>query len=185
MHFGMRCPHAEATMQFFRSIGLTVAVEPGASGFIDHVSVIRGGLRVDPKAPASGLLHEAGHLAIVPARFRHYLSGDLDEGMTQIFAELDQMELEPDSQLQRAMLQTGDPEATAWAFAAGRAIGLPDELIIQDDEYSGEGGFIRGALAANSYLGINGISHAGFCVPRYNPYRPLPVYPSLAFWLQQ
>jgi len=172
-------------MKFLSAIGLTVAVEPGASGFIHFVAVVCGGLRVDPKAPASGLLHEAGHLAIVPTRFRHHLSGNLDEGMKMIFAELYQMELESDSQLQRAVLQTGDAEATAWAFAAGRAIGLPDELIIQDDEYSGDGGFIRGALATNSYVGINGISHAGFCVPRHNPYRPLPVYPSLAFWLQQ
>jgi len=185
MKYGMLCPHAEAAMQFLSAIGLSIEVKDGASGFIDHVAVVDGGLQADPKAPASGLLHEAGHLAIVPTRFRHYLSGNLGEGMKKIFAELDQMDLEPDSQLQRAILQTGDPEATAWAFAAGRAIGVPDELIIQDGEYSGEGGFIRMALAANSYVGINGISHAGFCVPRHNPYRPLPVYPSLAFWLQQ
>ena len=31
---------------------------------------------------------------------------------------------------------------------------------------------------------INGIAHAGFCVRRATPYRPLPVYPTLAYWLQ-
>lgn len=184
MTFGMHCSHAEAAMQFLTSIGLTVKVEDGARGFIEHVAILDGGLRVDPRAPASGLLHEAGHLAIVPTRFRHYLSGDLGQGMKRAFEELNQLGLDPEAPLMRAMLQVSDPEATAWAWAAGKAIGLPDQKIIQDDEYQGEGGFIRFALASNSYVGINGLSHAGFCVPRVNPYRPLPVYPSLAHWLQ-
>ncbi|MFL1449222.1 hypothetical protein ACI77O_12575 [Pseudomonas tritici] len=94
------------------------------------------------------------------------------------------MALEPDDALVRAMIQAGETEATAWAFAAGRAVGLPDELIIQDCEYGGEGQHVRNALSASSYLGINGIQHAGFCVTRPNPYRRLPVYPALAFWLQ-
>lgn len=181
----MHCPYAEAAVQFLRNIGLIVEVENGASGFIEHVAIVSGELRVDPHAPASGLLHEAGHLAIVPARFRNYLSGNLDEGMEAIFSELDQMRLEPDSPLERAMLQVSDPEATAWAWAAGKAIGIPEDMIIQNSEYSGSGCFIRRALSSNSYIGINGISHAGFCVPRRNPYRELPVYPSLAFWLQK
>lgn len=182
--YGMQCPHAERAMHFLCEIGIAVQLAPGASGFIEHVEVLNGGLHVDPRAPASALLHEAGHLAIVPTEFRYMLSGDLDAGMEKIFQHLDSLELEPDSHLQRAMLQTGDAEATAWAFAAGRAIGMPDELIIQDDEYSGEGRFIRKSLAAGAYVGINGISHAGFCVRRATPYRPLPVYPTLAYWLQ-
>ncbi len=182
--YGMQCPHAERAMQFLSEIGITVQSVPGASGFIEHVEVVNGGLHVDPRAPASGLLHEAGHLAIVPTEFRHLLGGNLDAGMKKIFEHLESMELEPDSHLQRAMLQTGDAEATAWAFAAGRAIGLPDNLIIQDDEYGAEGRFIRNSLAAGAYLGINGIAHAGFCVLRATPYRPLPVYPTLAYWLQ-
>ncbi len=182
--YGMQCPHAERAMQFLSEIGIAVQLAPGASGFIEHVEVLNGGLHVDPRAPASGLLHEAGHLAIVPTEFRHLLGGNLVAGMKKIYEHLDSMELEPDSHLQRAMLQTGDAEATAWAFAAGRAIGLPDNLIIQDDEYGAEGRFIRNSLAAGAYLGINGIAHAGFCVLRATPYRPLPVYPTLAYWLQ-
>ncbi|WP_236467711.1 hypothetical protein [Pseudomonas syringae] len=185
MQFGMRCQHAESAMKFLVSIGLPVQVEAGACSFIEHVAVFEGGLRVDSQAHASGLLHEAGHLAVMPARFRHFLSGNLSEGMSRAFAELDQLGLEPDDPLMRAMLQTSDPEVTAWAWAAGKAIGLPDEMIIEDDDYQGEGEAIRISLAANAYVGIYGLSHAGFCVVRRNPYRPLPVYPELAQWLQQ
>lgn len=185
MHYAMHCPHAENVMQFLHRIGLEVSVKEGSSGFVNHIEVVDGGLRVDPQAPASALLHEAGHLAVVPLRFRPYLGADLAEGIDRIFVELDQMQLEPDDPLNRAMLQAGDPEATAWAWSAGKAIGIPDDLIIQSNEYGGDGAFIRDALAANCNIGINGISHAGFCVTKPNPYRPLPVYPSLAFWLQQ
>lgn len=182
--FGMACPHAESVMVFLREIGLTVTVTPGAKGFIDDVAMLNGGLLVDPKARASGLLHEAGHLAIVPTQFRHYISGDMSSGMRRIFAELELMALEPDSRLSRAMIQASDPEATAWAWSAGKAIGIPDDLIIQDGDYGGEEAFLRLALSANSYLGINGLAHADFCLTRTNRYRNIPVYPELAFWLQ-
>lgn len=185
MGFGMLCPHAETVMRFLQEIGLAVAVKSGSKGFIEHIEIVQGGLCVDPRAPASGLLHEAGHLAIVPTQFRHHLSGNLSNGMAQIYTELALMELEPDSHLARAMIQASDPEATAWAWAAGKSLEIPEGLIIQSAEYDGEGDDIRSSLSARRYAGINGLSHAGFCVLRKTPYRPLPVYPSLAYWLQQ
>lgn len=172
-------------MCFLRDIGLQVEVVPGAAGFVEHIAIVDGGLRVDPNARASGILHEAGHLAVVPARFRHYLRGNINNGIRRMLDEIDTLDLEPDSPLMRAAFQTGDPEATGWAWAAGKAIGLVDHMIIQDDEYDAEGAFMRLCLSSNSYLGINGLSHAGFCVPRHHPYRDLPTYPSLAFWLQR
>lgn len=181
----MECEYAQKAVVFLQAIGLTVTELRGASGFIDHVEIAQGGLLVDPQASVSNLLHESGHLAIVPQQFRHYLNGDLDSSMARIFAELDTLELEPDAPLVRAMLQTGDEEATAWAWAAGRALDIPDEKIILSEEYQGDGDYIRFALAARAYRGIHGIAHAGFCVVRATPYRPLPTYPELAFWLQQ
>ncbi|MDG1580995.1 hypothetical protein [Pseudomonas sp. GOM6] len=184
MMMDMQCSHADKAVGFLREIGLSVDIVPGATGFIEHIAIVEGGLQVDPRAPASGLLHEAGHLATIPTRFRGYMSGSLGAGMKRAFEELDQMGLEPDDPLARAMVQCSDPEATAWAWAAGKALDIPDEKIVQDHEYEGTGAWIRKCLAARSYLGINGMSHAGFCVLRATPYRPLPVYPELAFWLQ-
>lgn len=182
--YGMVCPYAEMAMQFLDKIGIAVAAVPGAKGFIESVAIVEGGLHVDPTAPASGLLHEAGHLAIVPARYRSYLSGDIGVGMKRIFEEIEDLPYDENCTIQRAMLQVGDTEATAWAWAAGKAIGIPEEMIIKDDEYFNTGESIRMCLSSTAYLGINGIAHAGFCVRRANPYRPLPVYPQLAFWLQ-
>lgn len=183
--FGMQCPHAEKAMRFLRDIGLQVEICAGATGFTQHVEVIEGGLMVDPKAEASCLLHEAGHLAIVPEQFRHFMSGNLMAGMQHVYETVDRMGIDPDSALHRAVTQISDPEATAWGYAAGKAIGLPDDVIIRTVDYDGDGDFIRLALAANAYVGIHGVSHAGFCAIRKNPYRPLPVYPQLAYWLQK
>lgn len=182
--FGLRCPHAERVMQFLNGIGLPVLVVPSASGFIKHVEVVNGGLHVDPQVPASGLLHEAGHLALAPSKYRHYLNGDLNAGLKQIFKEVATFDIDPDSALMRALIQMSDPEVTAWAWAVGKHLGLEDEVIIQDSEYSGTGESLRLALSANCYMGINGLAHAGFCVRRKTPYRDLPAYPELAFWLQ-
>ncbi|WP_256671270.1 hypothetical protein [Pseudomonas sp. EMN2] len=180
----MHCPHAQATVDFLQTAGLKVEAKPGASGFSDGVEIASGGLLVDPSAQASNILHEAGHCAIVPEQFRHLLNGDLMEGMQQIHQEMAALALHPDHPLERAVVQASDPEATAWAFAAGRAIGLADEVTIRDIDYDGEGEFIRQGLSLGAYIGINGLSHGGFCQLRPLPNRGLPIYPNLAFWLQ-
>src|SRR3546814_7008484 len=66
-------------------------------------------------------------------------------------------DLSPDAPEMRAIMQAGETEATAWAFAAGRAIGLPDHVIIEAQDYDGEGEGIRFGLALNAYVGINGM----------------------------
>lgn len=183
--FGMASTASETAMAFLSSIGIPVMVVHGASGFCKGVEVVDGGLHVDPAVDASTLLHEAGHLAICPGKYRHHLSGDLAKGMETIFSDSEYANLEPDSSLSRALMQMSDTEATAWAWAAGRHLGLDDHDIIQSHEYDGDGASIRFMLQTNRYLGINGLQNAGFCVTRAHPYNPAPVYPELAFWLQE
>lgn len=142
---------------------------------------------VDPAVSRpSGLLHEAGHLACVPAEYRHLFSGDVAKGQQLMLDQLEASGADIDSPLYRAVIQTSDPEATAWAFAAGLAIGLKPQQIILDDEYDGEGWDVRFGLSSRRYLGINGLANAGFCCTsaRLSAYTGLPAYPNLRFWLQ-
>lgn len=112
-------------LAFFRAIGLPWAWKRGAKGFLDGVEVEQGALLVDPFASASNILHEAGHLAILPGRFRCNASGDLSAAMERMFGEVDFSD--PDSGIARAAIQCGDAEATAWAWAVGVHLGLPPE----------------------------------------------------------
>jgi len=81
-------------------------------------------------------------------------------------------------------MQASDPEATAWAWAAGKHLGIPEDVIILDADYDNGGAIERMRLGARGHFGIQGMARAGFCVVRATPYRNLPVYPTLAFWLQ-
>lgn len=184
MCYGMDCPHAERVVCFLSKIGLNVEVVHGAEGFLNGVKIVKGGLHIDPGASVSSLLHEAGHLAIVPQQYRCYLDGNIMEGLSRALTEMEENGQVGDDPLVCKMLQTGDTEATAWAWAAGIALNLPGELVIQDQDYGNEGAGVRLGLSMSSYVGINGMAHAGFCCPRVS-LKGLPVYPKLAFWLQR
>lgn len=170
-------------IDYLREVGLEIHEVPGADGFVPGCRIVSGILHVDPGCAPSALLHEAGHLATVPTRFRSLMSDDLAVGMKSMFDELAKLGLDPDHPLVRAAIQCSDPEATAWAWAAGVAIGLAPEDIIQDVEYDGSGADIRAMLQAGQYAGINGLAHAGMCKRGHWVDEGLR-YPKMQQWLQ-
>lgn len=172
-------------IDFLNSIGLKTTVVEGASGFVPHCRINEGALEVDHHCPVSDLLHEAGHLAPCPAQYRHLFSGNVGRGQKALMNAVSGFSLPPDHSLSRAALQTGEPEATAWSWCAGLYLGVPTELIILDSDFNGDGEVERLRLLANSHYGIQGLQHAGFCRAKESaPRKDLPVFPSLAFWLQ-
>lgn len=160
-----------------------------AKPFLDNVRIVNGTLHIIPACDASNVLHEAGHLAIIPRRYRAMANDDLDVLTKYMLDDLENYYDEgPDSPIYRAVIQCSDTEATAWSFAFGRHIGIPDEEIIKDDQYPDENGVPTGAevrkcLAMRAYMGINGLAHAGFCST--NRFGRLPVYPQMAYWTQE
>lgn len=171
------------TMDFLNEVGITVRLVPGATGFAQHCEISAGSINVDPRCRASALLHEAGHLATVPEQYRLFFTGNVGAGQRAVFKAVSGIDVIPGSPLDRAVVQIGDGEATAWGWAAGIQIGIPESRIIRNDEYSGEGSLIRIGLKTNNYLGINGLAHAGFCKVKAHHPSDLPVYPSLAYWV--
>jgi hypothetical protein len=171
------------------AIGIDTVFTEEASGFLKNIRIVNGTLHVSPACDASDVLHEAGHLAIIPRRYRAQANDNLDVLTRFMLDDLDRYANEgPDSPIYRAVIQCSDVEATAWAFAFGKHVGLSDEEIIKDDQYPDENGVPTGAevrfcLAARAYLGINGLAHAGFCST--NRFGRLPIYPELAYWTQE
>lgn len=178
-------PELTRTIAFLQAIGLPVTVceHLDKDGFFERVRVKAGGLLIQPDAATSDVLHEAGHLAVVPRRFRSALSDNVDEGIEAMMEKLDWDD--PDEAECRAALQCGETEATAWAWAAGIHLNLVPEQIIADSDYDGAGEVNRVRLANDAYLGINGLCHAGFCGRgELGRRQGKPIYPKLAFWLQ-
>lgn len=175
-------------VEALRAIGLDVRMVPEAIGFLDGVRIEGGALLVAPGCRISNLCHEAGHLACLPARYRHLATDDIDVLVPVMFEDLTRLGVDPDSPLYRAVLQCSDTEATAWAWAFGVHLGLEPETIIEDYQYpdedgNGTGAEVRLQVSMGMHFGVNGLARAGFCST--NRFGRLPVYPKLAFWTQE
>lgn len=162
------------------AIGIEAEERSHASGFLDGIRIEKGRILYSPDAPPSNLLHEAGHLAIMPTAFRHLA----EDRLSQVFAAMGdalQRRMDetgnPDDPLIRAIMQCSDMEATAWAWAFGVRVGLPHEIIILDEEYGGDGDGVRMQVSHNMYMGINGLRAAGMV-------QSVRAYPQLCKWLQ-
>lgn len=123
----------ERIVSFLRSIGLPVSTralpEPT---FLPGITVDRGTLVYDPQrlAHPGDLLHEAGHLAVLPPAQRQTMVDDVgnDGGM--------------------------EMGAIAWSYAALTQLGLPLEVLFHDHGYKGDGAHLRETFATGGSLGV-------------------------------
>ncbi len=112
------------------------------------------------------LLHEAGHIAVTPAALRHILSGALDDDATPPHA--------------------GEAEATAWAYAALVATGLPPEVLFHGGGYHGASPSLIFTYTTGVYPGAAGLCAAGMAAtPAEARSQGLPAYPQLRRWLRE
>ncbi len=174
-------------LSFLEKIGIFAEIVPVSGGFLEKIKILNGGLRIDPDCSICDILHEAGHLAIIPNRYRSRFSVNADDSdvWDTVMAEIRKANLDPDHRLCRAVIQCSDQEATAWAWAAGLAIGVDHDLIIEDNNYPDDNGimggeYVRLAMENNQWPGINGLMHSGMCD---NPRRP-DGFPKMKKWLQ-
>lgn len=178
----------ERVLAGLAEIGIATTIDATAKGFLDKIRIVDGRLHVAPDCPVGDVLHEAGHLAIIPRRYRSRANNDIGRLQREMLEDMTRTNEFPDSPIYRAVLQTSDPEATAWAYAFGKHLGLADEDIIEDHSYpdetgKGTGADIRLSLSMRAYVGINGLAHAGFC--SFRGLGGLPKYPEMAFWTQE
>ncbi|MEX3983925.1 hypothetical protein AB4Y45_33610 [Paraburkholderia sp. EG287A] len=178
----------QVVAQALTGISIETRFVKGSSGFLKGVRIVGGALHIAPDCAVSDVLHESGHLACIPGRYRRRANDDLDDIGREMLDDIDRLGIEPDSALYRAIIQCSDSEATAWAWAFGRHLGLAPEVIIEDQQYpdddgKGTGAEVRRALSVGRYIGVHGLAHAGFCST--NRFGRLPVYPNLAFWTQE
>ena len=156
-------------IDFLREIGLCVELcEMSGDSFLPGVRIRQGGLRVDlSKLLWPGdLLHEAGHLAVVPADLRETLDDALQE-----------MPKVPNG---------GEIEATAWAWAATRQLGLDSAVLFHDGGYHGHAAGLRMNFELGVYLGASGLASAGMAFIAGHADTPVDAasYPQMRLWLR-
>ncbi|HEY0302592.1 MAG TPA: hypothetical protein VGC36_14700 [Rhizomicrobium sp.] len=159
-----RDPRTAAIAAFLREIGLEVRSGALAEATaLPGIDIERGALVIDEDrllCPGD-LLHEAGHLAVVPAArraaFHHDVGNDPAEEMTAI----------------------------AWSYAAALHLNLDPALVFHADGYRGGGESILDSFRLGSGIGVPmlgylGLTHAG---PAPRPPGAQP-FPAMIRWLR-
>lgn len=162
-----RASETRAITAFLEAIGIPVEARTlDPQTFLPGVTIEAGRVLYDParlRWPGD-LLHEAGHLAVMPAAARASLAGAVD------------VEAAP---------HAGEAEATAWAFAAVKAIGLPMEALFHEGGYHGKSGRLAFTYASGCYPGAAGLVAAGMALAvREAAAAGLPPYPAMLRWLR-
>lgn len=162
-------PVLERILAFLREVGIPVReARLEGEGFLPGVRVADGGLlfeRARLRWPGD-LLHEAGHLAVLPPAHRATMSGDL-AGHEQV-------------------PHAGEVEATAWAYAATVAIGLAPTVLFHEGGYHGQSASLAMTYAMGVYPGAHGLVQAGMTAGATEATgRGEAPYPAMRRWLRE
>jgi hypothetical protein len=160
--------HYPAIVDFLRRIGLSVMEGPlPADTFLPGVAIRDGGLVADPDSLVwpGDLLHEAGHLAVLPAALRS--------------------EAHDDDPNHADVEHAGELEAMAWAYAAAVELGLPMEVLIHDGGYHGKARDLLQMYTFGVYPGLRGLCQSGMAAAHgFTPDCGPVQYPRMLHWLR-
>lgn len=148
---------------FITEIGLSVhhrvVTVPGA---VPGISLDHGALVVDPTTPfAPGdLLHEAGHLALLPPSMRATATGRLEVG---------------------GGYELG---AMCWSVAASRHLGLSLHVVFHESGYRGDSAHLVETYESGGTIGLPMLEWAGLSwAPGHEPAGEQP-FPAMRRWLR-
>jgi hypothetical protein len=188
---GMLYPERLAPIAgFLNDIGIPCAegYVPDES-FLPGVAVAGGTLVYDAAALGSpgDLLHEAGHIALVPARFRGLVDDDVDAVITGLIDGTATLPAgaAPATDGEIALLRQSEPVAGAWSYAAAMAIGAPAACVFWGETYRGKAEALIGQLEQGFHIGIQWLARFGYCTappPFGDPMEPAP-FPHMRRWL--
>jgi hypothetical protein len=124
-------PVTERIARFLVDLGFDVRCgEVPEKTFLPGVVVINGGLVADESRLLSGgdLLHEAGHLALLPPQDRKQVSYDAGLG--------------------------NELSATAWSYAAALHLGLDGAVVFHPTSFKGEGPHLLEIFRQGRFYGV-------------------------------
>lgn len=187
----------DVAIAFGKEIGISVVLCPGRTWKQEFIPglVIRRNSRilVDPNRihDYGDVFHEMAHLALLPGCLRGLAYGDVESKsmirrIQRIFDERNFDFGIKEDPLIRTLLQNGEPEAMAWAYAAQVHCGLPpkEQFVVyddKDDDYrlatQQEIDDDLFALSKGMHLGVSGLYAGGMLKNKKD-------FPVLSRWVQ-
>jgi hypothetical protein len=161
-------PRVEVIVGFIQEIGLSISeAKLSDPTFLPGILVKNGGLVIDPAklAHPGDLLHEAGHLAVVPADDRSALNGQVD--------------------LEEGPMEPVEAQAIAWSYAAALHLGLDPRVVFHSTGYMGMAERLLMNFELGVYIGVAGLADAGLTItPREAFITGAAPYPAMLRWLR-
>jgi hypothetical protein len=158
----------QTIVAFLRSIGISVQEAAVADdSFLPGVCIRDGCLIFDRSTLRwpGDLLHEAGHIATMPAPMRSTLSDALDATPEVAHA--------------------GEVEATAWAYAAVVHLRLKPSVLFHAEGYDGRSDQLIATYGLGVYPGCFGLAQAGMTRIGADALQEgVPPYPHMIQWLR-
>jgi hypothetical protein len=182
-------PHEafDRTSAFLETIGIQVRVVPGATGFLPGLLIQGATISVDAATDSrvGDLLHEAGHIAVTPGRFREHICNDVSSLAELMSAYLDEHPNAfgyPEDPIARAIMQSSEAEAIAWSYAAALESGV-DPCLPFKVGFDGNGMEVFERLSLGMHFGVNGLAAAGMTDTPTRKGSKHP-YPAMKKWMQ-
>ena len=158
----------EKCILFLNGIGIATSfrqLDPGC--FLPGLSIENGCIIIDKdlcKYPGD-ILHEAGHIAVVPAADRQTLNASAIEKRSDREAE--------------------EMMAIAWSYAACIHLGLAPYFVFHDKGYKGGGNYIADNFREKKYFGLPMLQWIGLTADEKNAARiGILPYPFMIKWLR-
>lgn len=160
----------ERIVEFLLEIGIPVTFGsvPSDKEFLPGICISNGGLIVDKatlKYPGD-ILHEAGHLAVVPSKERQFIDGVLDTNTDKSAGE--------------------EMMAIAWSYAAAVHLNIDPLIVFHENGYKGSGETIVKNFSEGRYFGLPMLQWVGLTLDNKNAAeKNQQPYPSMLSWLRK
>jgi hypothetical protein len=159
--------YIEKCISFLHEIGIeTIFEKPDDACFLPGILIRNGCMIIDRetlKYPGD-ILHEAGHIAIVPAAERSSLNASA-------------IEKRKDSQAEELM-------AIAWSYAACVHVGLDPYIVFHDEGYRGGGSYIVDNFNNKNYFGVPMLQWKGMAADEKKAAElGIAPYPAMIKWM--
>ncbi|MCD2421839.1 hypothetical protein LQ567_03640 [Niabella pedocola] len=164
----MHSDHLERSIAFIRSIGIPVTEHSIAEAtFLPGILISEGGIIIDKERLQypGDVLHEAGHIAVIPAAERATVCG------AEIAAR-------PERAAEEMM-------AIAWSYAACKYLNIDPYFVFHDEGYQNGGKQIADQFEAGQWFGVPMLQYAGMTAePQMAAALNRPAYPAMIQWLR-
>lgn len=157
----------DVCIEFLHQIGIeTTFRKIGNKSFLPGLLINKGMIIIDKDAleHPGDILHEAGHIAVVPSADRRSLS---EKGI-----------------IKRKNREAEEIMAIAWSYAACIHLEIDPFFVFHEQGYRGGRDYITDSCHAKSYIGLSMLEKIGLTTNEKNARRlNIPSYPHMIKWL--